>query len=145
MSSWADIVVTGGTVNCHNEIFQYHQWWQSWHNDNPRFTVYIWLWKLHQLTLVIFDFDQNVWIIRALISMIIRLISVIKGPLGSVSMSDIERLIVRSHSVSNRRDSEVKCPYRIFFFFLAAILLRRHPNISFDINILMSVMLYRII
>ena len=35
----ANFVITGGTGGCHKDNLPCHQWWQSWHHDNPRISL----------------------------------------------------------------------------------------------------------
>ena len=39
----ANFVITGGTGGCHKDNLQCHQWWQSWHHNNSRFSVFIFI------------------------------------------------------------------------------------------------------
>ena len=33
-------LVVAGTMGCHYDNLQYHQWWQSWHYDNSQCSMY---------------------------------------------------------------------------------------------------------
>ena len=43
----ANFVITGGIVGCRYDNLRCHQWWQSWHHDESRFSVWPELAKLH--------------------------------------------------------------------------------------------------